>query len=155
MNEKENFISNSKFIDYEIINIPDTNKLTKDFSRNPKVLLAVYKEEDNTDSNLELLKKILGAVKFDFNDDVLLLPLTKKDQIKFQDVQNLKNLKYVFFFGISPIQLGLNFRQNKYQLLDFEAYKFLQTDSLEQIAKNTQLKGFLWNCLKSNFIDKA
>lgn len=152
MAEKKNNILNSNFIDYELISLSPTLDKVKKVLSNPKPLLIVLEEEENKKENLELLKKILGAAKFNFEQDVQILLLDNKDKMRLSDIRSAKEIKYIFLFGLTSSQIGLNISLSKYHLITFNDVGFLQSDSLTLLSSNSQFKGMLWNCLKQNFL---
>lgn len=149
----ENDILNLNFFDSKLFLFPESTELLKSTSgSNQKSLLVVYNKDSATEANLELLAKILSAVKYNLAEDVLSLPISKGKMSSFIGLTTKERFEHVLVFGCSPTQIGLNFQVQKYTAMICNDCCFLFVDDLADIAKRKELKASLWQCLQKLFL---
>ncbi len=146
MTIKENNILNNQYIDFDIFVTSDENLIPESNQFRHLVVFQGNKEVEQLKSFLE---KILQAAKVDVQKDVFLINADAKERFRFIDIKKKAPIEFVLFFGVHPKQFGLNFQFQKYQPFQFNNCHFLVADDLSAIQENKQLKGALWNSLKS------
>jgi len=113
--------------------------------------LLVITEADSYDTNEEItLKKLVTAIKFDFDNDIYFIKISKNELFS---VSNLP-LKYneMIVFGLLPEQIGLNIEFRMYEILPFEHSRIMISDSIRQINAIPQNKQQLWVKLQEMFL---
>ncbi len=154
MDKKENNILNKNFFDTKIFVVKDTdNTLKNTTGSNHKKLSIVCKAEETSSQELDFLKKILSAVKYDLKEDVLLVNITSDQHIGFNTLRTNEGIKDAIIFGMNPQDLGLHFKANLYQPLFCNECRFLFAHSLQEIANKKEWKGALWSALQEMFLN--
>jgi len=154
MSQKENFILNHTFFDKQIFVVNTAeNTLKNSTGSNQKNLFIVYQVNESESNEINFLEKILSAVKYDLKEDVLLVGVTQKEQIGFQDIKAIKKIKDVILLGVTPDQLGLRFESSFYQPIQCNDCRFLIAHSLSEIESDKKWKGALWNALQEMFLN--
>lgn len=153
----ENDISSGDFLDFPVYPLEDVNDILNHCKgRNQKKLLVVFDAKDNQPKKVEFLKKILGAAKFNFEDDILLLSITNKKPFSFialktKIMDSLGDIDNFLAFGFSPDFFGLNIDGQKYEPIHFYNCGFLFSDSLSNLENDKKLKGALWQGMQKLF----
>ena len=148
----ENNILSNQFLDYSVIALKEVDEVIKNcIGSNQKKLLVVYNSNKTEDQSIEFLKKILGAAKFDIQDDILLLGTTSKQGFSFISMRTKVAFDNILVFGFPPAYLGLNLDIIPYQPTHFNDCGFLFADDLSLLELNKQLKGALWIGMKELF----
>jgi len=153
-----NDISNTSFLDFPIYPMIEAEKLLpKCKGKNQKNTLVVINQSIENTTELEFLKKILGAAKLDFENDILLLNITKKEPfsfIRFQTIgeDTFGKIDKVLVFGFPHKYLGLNLDIKNYNVHHFSDCKYLFADALGNLSQNKNLKGALWQGMQSMFL---
>jgi DNA polymerase III psi subunit len=151
--KKENNVSYSDFLDFEVFAVPDKNSAllnTKNLAQ--KEILVLYFNEKNDDELELLLKNILSAANLDFENNIAFLKTTSQQKYSSSDLLAKLSVKDLLFFGINPSKLGINYSINPYQPLTVKNRRFLQVDSLEEIKNDVNKKKALWSCLKEMYL---
>jgi len=154
----ENDILRGQFMDFSVVHIIEAKDiLQKCIGSNQKKLLVVYNEKDESPERTEFLKKILGAAKFDMDEDILLLKLTQKEPFSFISLRtkvadHLGGIDNMLVFGFEPAHFGLNLDMQKYQSFRFYECGFLFADALSVLENEKQLKGALWGGMQKLFL---
>ncbi|MEM1321250.1 MAG: hypothetical protein AAGG75_13425 [Bacteroidota bacterium] len=152
----KNNILNSMFSKQQLFAVPEAqNSLEACRGSNQSPLLVVYRKEENMASSLELLKKILSAIGFDIEKEVLLLEVTNSQPYSFTALRTNAAFRKVLILGVDAQQLGLHFDYQPYQLLQHADYTFLFGDALSSIGEKRERKAALWNALKQLFPPKS
>ncbi|MEN0045817.1 MAG: hypothetical protein AAF806_02025 [Bacteroidota bacterium] len=133
----------NKFLDFKLFVLPETESLAE-IDKNYTIAILVNTDEYD-ESNQELLKKIIGAMKLNFEQEVFVYKLEEYENIDFNSI----NCKTLLSFDVSMKRAGVHYRMPKYQLLHYNNAQFLLADSLPKIAVDKNLKGALWNVLKN------
>ena len=133
----------NKFLDFKLFVLPETEKTAEDY-KTYTLFILVYKK-DYDEAARELLKKIIGAMKLDFEQEVLVKELEDGVRIDYNGIQT----KTLVSFDVSMKKAGIHYPLQKYELLEYNNGQFLLVDSLSKIAADKNLKGMLWNVLKN------
>lgn len=136
-----------------VINEPVEEAKSKAFpphqgSFNKKILIAV-KDNDNefiSDTDLDFLLKILGAVKLTI-DDVAIIN-TLKNEIELSDLKNWAASHYLGFTGEHISQQGSDF----YTPTVMAEINCLSCNKLSEIAADKSKKQQLWTALQQLFL---
>jgi len=143
----------NRFLDFTIFPLISPQELLKTAKgENKKGLVIVYLAEDEESEHLTLLRNILNAIKYDLDQDALLLSLTAKSRLRFIDMLKEVTAKEVIVFGIQPKQLGLNWQCKAYEFLKHDTQHYLFSHPLSEIQNDKQKKGALWQALKGMFL---
>jgi len=108
-------------------------------------------EEDHT-ANINLLEKILGAVKYNLNDDCQLICLKPNQSVSFSGIDKQGGFKNALIFGPISRKLGLNFDFKWYYPIEHNGCKFLFANHLSVIQSDKAHKGALWGALQEMFL---
>ena len=153
MAEKQNKISNSPILDFTLVAIPDEDKSEISISgSNQKKLLIVCEEEEDHTANIGLLEKILGAVKYNLDDDCRLICLKTNQSLSFSAINKKDGFENVLIFGPISRKLGLNFDFKWYYPIEHNDCKFLFANHLSIIQSDKAHKGALWGALQEMFL---
>lgn len=134
----------------QIFQLDNSNfKLTelKEQLRNKSVI--VLHSKLFVEQETELLEKILSAIKVDLKKEVLCLHLNTEENLALGPLTRNLEIPLILNFGCSMKQLKLNIPEQKYMVYHFRSTRFVNSDSLEELMKNKQLKMLLWNALKT------
>lgn len=98
----------------------------------------------------QLLEKILAAVHLDMNQDVYLV---STDELKGFPLYTLLDKDTsdhtILIFGLTPQQLGLNLRSDRYRVRNLLGHKIIFVGALQDIQGDQQEKKQLWEILKT------
>lgn len=133
---------NNKFFDFKLFVLPETKNIQREEDFCPFLVLVDKKDYDEL--NQDLLKKIIGALKFDFSKDVLVMEYEIGTILEFQP----SSCRVIISFGIPLKHLGIHFSLQKYDLLQHRQHQFLLADTLKEISADKKLKGTLWASLQ-------
>jgi hypothetical protein len=121
-----------------------------------KKVLVVVKDADAlhiNDKDLELLGKILGAVKLSMADIALVNAATHV--LHYDNLQEKLPASVAFYFGIAPVAIGAPLSFPQFQVQKWNNTTFLYAPSLSELNENTPaataLKKELWGALKKIF----
>jgi hypothetical protein len=118
------------------------------FKTSKSVLILV---NSISNSQTELLSKILGAIKLTLND-VDLIDLSKKNIQSLESLINQGHSKKIINFGVASSKINYNLTQTKYTKTSQNSLLFLLCDGIEVVEKNEKdEKKLLWNALKDLF----
>lgn len=110
------------------------------------VLIFCNIELSETES--DLLTKILGAIQYDLTKDALIVSLEEKDQVHLAPLL-VESIQLVVAFGCTPTQLQTHIADQKYKAQHLLSRKFIFSDPLAALLENKTLKMALWNALKA------
>lgn len=152
--DKKNEIWNADFFDYQLFSIQEgTESLKNAQGKGEKHLLVLLKTEDDLPELQTLLTNILKAASFELTKDALLLKVTVQDGISLAAIYQEQEIQHILVFGLSPQNVGLNWTLPPYTPYVFDGKNYLFADELATLNTNKALKGKLWNCLKTLFLD--
>ncbi len=153
MADKQNKILNSPILDFTLVALPDENNSEINISgSNQKKLLIVCEMEEDHTANINLLEKILGAVKYNLIDDCKIICLKQDQSISFSNFDKVDGFKNALIFGPISRKLGLNFEFKWYYPIEHNDCKFLFADHLSVIQSDKARKGALWGALQEMFL---
>lgn len=143
---KEVYVTNIDEKTIDIINVKHIG------SNKSKIFIAVMGSDKDIISGDErtLLQKILAAVKLS-EEDVFIAALNATEPIAFNNFISLNKFEKLFFFGITPAQLGWHIEMLPYQKMRFMEKDILFVESLDVIKTNEQSKKKLWAQLQTIF----
>jgi len=133
----------NKFLDFKLFVLPKTENLGK--TDKTYSLFILVRPEEYNESSQEFLKKIIGAMKLDFEQEVFVLKLQEGENANFHAI----NCKILLSFDVLMKPIGVHYPLKKYHFLKYNDCQFLLADSLPKIAEDKNLKGALWNVLKN------
>lgn len=146
----KNNILNSLFQENELISISsDFSAKERLVGEGKKEILILIPESEATQTNLDLLSKILKAIKVDLEKDVFVLKIKPTDRLNVQTIGRDSKFNQIFIFAENAHQLGFNITEKKYQELAWNGYRILLSDGLEKINSQDALKRALWAVLKT------
>jgi len=154
-----NDILNSGFFEFSTFPIIEAEKLLPNCKGgNQKNTLIVINSSEENQEQIEFLKKILGAAKLDFENDILLLKITPKEGFSFISMRTkaadrFGDIDNMLVFGFGPTHFGLNLQVQKYQPFHFSKCGFLFADALSALEKDKNLKGALWSGMQTLFLN--
>ncbi len=138
----------SIFTKNELLAVPTLeNKGIEILGNGKRKFLIVIQKEENNETNIEFLKKILNAKKVVLEEDVFLLPINAT-HLSIAFLKKNKVIEQIIFFEVAPNQLGFNINLPKYNTVEINGLTIMQADSISKIEKNESLKRSLWGCLK-------
>lgn len=140
-------------LDYQIFSTPELNEFSAQLEgQNARQVLVVFFDEQSAERE-EYLKKIIGAAKLNLLEDCLILRGAL--DTKFPSMANLKtahSLQKAVFFGINPVDVGLNLTIPLYQPTVFGGVVFLFVDKLSVVEGSKERRAALWTCLQRLFL---
>ncbi len=155
----ENNVSYNSFFSFDLYPpIKDNTDFIKNRSGcNQKATIIVYSVEERDvtlNDNLKLfLTKILQAINYDLEKDVLMVPIAKNDQIALNDLKKSFDMKYVLNFGVPLPSLGVFADQTKmYSPILLNEIIFVLAENLEKLSTDQQSKRQFWQCLQATFL---
>lgn len=138
-------VLSSLFIDFPLYQIPEAfNKPVQ-----AKPLLVAVEANDWNEPNADLLQKIVSAVKFEYASQVQIIPVEAGQVYSFQLFRQQFETKILVSFNVPIATFGIYFDLPKYLPLHHASMRVLIADTLSNIATQKDLKGVLWNALKT------
>jgi hypothetical protein len=140
-------------LDYQIFSTPELNEFSAQLEgQNARQVLVGFFDEQSVEQE-DYLKKIIGAAKLNLLEDCLILRGSL--ETKFPSVTNLKtahSIQKAVFFGINPLDIGLNLTIPLYQPTVFNGTIFLFVDKLSIVEGSKERRAALWTCLQRLFL---
>ena len=124
------------------------------FGKNLKKLLILVEDHQNVVMERAdglLLKDILKALDFTFDDVAIVNICHCREEADWQEVKNI-HFNTLFSFGIAHPQLPFTQALAPYELEKSGERKFLLADKLAVLRSNRSRKIALWNLLKQIFV---
>lgn len=115
-----------------------------------KGLLCITESETFGPEEEITLKKLITAIKYDFENDIYFLKINKGQSFSVGTLPN--TYKDMIVFGLFPDQLGLNIDYNWYEILIFDKSRILFSESIRDINNFHQKKQQLWIKLQHMFL---
>jgi hypothetical protein len=113
--------------------------------------LLCITESDSFGQDEEMtLKKLISAIKYDFDKDIFFLKIHKGDIFSVGTLP--VQYKDVIAFGVLPEQLGLNIDYKWYEILKFDHSRMLLSESIKDLNTFPQKKQQLWVKLQQMFL---
>ena len=110
-----------------------------------QLLFLIQTENDLAPELLEMLQKIVAALKLDIRL-VEFIAINKSCIVS--QIAQLYQAKSMVCFGLEAQDLSLNMNLQLYHLYEFEAFKLLLANDLIDIYSNQALKTKLWALLQ-------
>lgn len=140
----------SSFFDFKVFLPPEgTFSL---IGQHQKQVTIVSNHSEEGVEEIDFLRKILAAAKFDLEMDTALIQLKNKQSWQFVTYQKQKQSNYCLSFGVAPQRMGLQFNIQYYQPITYLNCTFLFAHSLAELQENVAYKGALWKCLQQLFL---
>ena len=140
------------FINYNIFNIEEAEHLATRGANQKNLFIFLSEKEAETASLVELLSKILAAIKYDLETDALMLLQTNNEPISLSKLCQTSEKRSVLVFGYEPKQLGIYANMKKYVFFEIQDTHYLFCDNLSLIENQKDLKMALWEALKKRFL---
>lgn len=134
------------FLDFEVF--PLVEDLAVLCKGNPGKGLFVAANQQDGQPAKEFLGKVLQAVGFDLENEVLTFWSDGGAHFRFQQLKQNASITHAIFFGFLPKDACLNLAYLPYQPIRLGGTVFLFADSLGKIMENPSLKRPLWEALK-------
>lgn len=112
-----------------------------------KKVLIVIKKSDNDVLNMQLLSKIMAALKFSLEDDCFVFEVDNAYHL----APLLKEYQKIIIFGIDPEALGLNVPLHYYKINPLEQCTLLFSHPLGELKIDEKKKSSLWKSLQLMF----
>jgi hypothetical protein len=116
-----------------------------------KKILLVALAEPNSNANQAFISKVLQAANLDLQNDALFVEVPENAAVNcFNGLA--ERPQYIFVFGLTPKQVGLQTFVPPYQSLQLNGSTWLFADSLANLEPDREKKGKLWVALKALFL---
>lgn len=146
------FILKMAYLNYIFFDISGIDSL-KTHGDNQKKMLILLNENDTASSDcMDLLRKIMSAIKYNLDTDCLLITAVEDSKITLSSLVAQHEVQHVLAFGFLPAKLGFYANTKKYAFTTLNDAQYLFGDSLNQMATQQQLKAALWDALRMKFI---
>lgn len=147
---KQNYILKSSFFDFQLF-LSESDEIQSS-GQHHKQLVILSDCLDEMPGHLDFLRKIMSAVKFNLDKDVLWVQLQPRQSWSFLRHQQQNPSHCCISFGISPSRMGLQFESLYYQPFRHADCTFLLAHSLAVLQQEVRYKGALWKCLQHLFL---
>lgn len=141
------------FDEQEIFLVPDESELNftqKAKSADKEIVILLSKNEQKKEL-IALLNKICTAAGFNFDQEVSIISIEEKSDIRLsQFFTNQKNTP-VISFGNFENQLVTQFHKTKYEWINLNDNIVLFCDTLESISTDQDKKRRLWAAMVKQF----
>ncbi len=108
-------------------------------------------EEAENESFIDLLSKILAAVKLQLPEGVALLQVERSKNYSLPKMLGSLQGKRIIAFGVTPTRLGFQLAHLRNQIIAIGHNQLLITDALQSVATDQQAKRALWTVLQRLF----
>lgn len=115
-----------------------------------KKLLILALMENSHESDLATIKKLVAAIKHDFESDLYFTWLQPKDKLSLSGLK--LNYNRLLLFGVKPEDIGLNINYQTNTIIKMEDLSLIATDSIIQLNANPKVKTALWEKLQVLFL---
>ncbi len=116
-----------------------------------KHLVVVVARTSSGDVELELLDKMMKAIQYSLDEDVVLII---KEQDSLLAISNIvSSWQDMILFGVAPEEVGFQIDNNPYRILPFEKKRLLIVDSLQSISSSAEKKKVLWSLFQKMFLN--
>jgi hypothetical protein len=143
---------NSTFLDFKVFALDEETASTM-HGQNQKGLLILAQAGENQAALQDFLQKILAAVKYDLEQDTLLIWLNEESRPNVASLLAKNKCKTLVAFGLVPEHLGIHFEWPLYYPMRLQNIQYLRADDLDAIFQERQqggkkMSGALWKCLQ-------
>ncbi len=115
-----------------------------------KKLLVICQKQGFSEVQSTALKKMITAIKYDFENDIFLVILDEKEQIALSTIDLV--FTDLILFGISPENLGYNVEFRRQEITQFDCSRMLVFEGLDIVLADNHKKLLLWNKLQEMFL---
>lgn len=130
---------------------PEESLLSRAEGGYARRILILVRTDESAENGRFFLQKVLAAAQLSLERDVLLAEWPENKAFSMASVFN-KQPEFVFVFGFSPRECGLEIEWPMYEPLVFRNIQFLFADSLKMLEPDKNRKGRLWSILKMWFL---
>lgn len=118
-------------------------------SGNPQapIWVIIYKHEIGP-NHLAFLEKIFSSINKDLKEDIAIFTIPQDQTFRLPQ-SKLPRDKYIFCFGPTNTELGLNTSYHKYARFSLSAFSLIFCDDLTHLQSSPESKKQLWKLLKS------
>lgn len=162
MNIKEVDFLPNEFTNFQIYPAisKNTNKdiskkdvLKFDYTNNDKHTFIIYrKKSEQIVEIIAFLTKMLKAVQYNIETDVVLLGINENISVPFAQLKSDFFVKKIISFGVSKEQFSIHGNIRQYVPTKVGNYEFLLSDSLDVLMSHNAKKRQLWGGLKQLFL---
>ncbi len=142
----------TSFINYNIFNIEDAEHIPTRGANQKNLFIFLSENEAENAGLVELLSKILAAIKYDLETDALMILQTSDEPISLSKLCQNETQSSVLVFGYEPKHLGIYANMKKYVFFELQNTHYLFCDNLSLIENQKDLKSALWEALKKRFL---
>ncbi|MBI5914760.1 MAG: hypothetical protein HY842_05240 [Bacteroidetes bacterium] len=135
--------------DFEIFPLKE-NMVSEGEGNNRKGLFVAIAGAEEPSSK-DFLAKVLQAAGFDLAEDALTFWATSPQPFCFTELRHQAGFSHALFFGVPPMQAGLQLNLQPNQPLTVGEVTYLFSASLTDIQASPALKRPLWEGLKAMF----
>jgi hypothetical protein len=114
-----------------------------------KVEALVLLTEKDTLQSFEFLDKVFRSVDKSFEKEVQWMKIEEGQSFHLGPLLAKNSFRLVFFFGVSPQQLGMGVQMNFFQSLSLGQVRLVFLPQVASFENNKTLKLNLWNSLKT------
>jgi len=147
---------NKDYIDFPIYKMTENSEgeLIKTNKFSYAYLTILIPESDNSNNNIEFLKKIISALDISWESDCRIRVFKNDKRINLAKIFYNDNSNYLIAFGFATDQFDTQaiLKINKWN--NFNSFNLLLSYSLAELIDNNTNKRILWNELKSKFNGK-
>lgn len=133
-----------------IYRISETENPPKVSGNGQKGLLIVIQSSD-MEENMETLKGLVKAIKFDIDNDVTIVSCQGKIT-SLNSILNSNEFSTVILLGVSADQVGFSIQAHPYFFYKMERFSILVTDSLGAMNADKSKKMKFWQNLQTRFL---
>ncbi len=134
-----------------LFNIPNFDSSSISIQgKGTKKLLVICQKQGFSEVQSTALKKMISAIKYDFENDIFLVILDEKEQIALSRIDLVFN--DLILFGISPENLGYNVEFRRQEITQFDSSRMLVFEGLDIVLADNHKKLLLWNKLQEMFL---
>lgn len=115
-----------------------------------KGLVVAIAQEDASGVEMETLRKMIAAIRYDMEEDAVILAIPTGSQFPLSSWD--KEWKDLLVFGLTPSVLGLQIENLQEKILVLENKRALFCPSLKEINGSIPKKQTLWRLLQEMFL---
>ncbi len=149
----EDNVLNPQFFNEDIIPISENyQRIGRLLGKNNKLILVILPSAQYEINDFAaLLHKILGSVKLNHENDVLIFALTAKVPFSLIHLANKHNCQKVVIFGVPLQQMGIHKLLPKYQVSTVGELDVVVSDGFQDLETDIskKLKMALWKALQA------
>ncbi len=143
----------SPLFQYEnLVKLPETkSELPKLISSKPKTVV-ILPNNDLNEATKSFIFKIISAIKLNPEKDILLFGLEEAKPLQLSDLIETHCLDYVITFGLNTEHLSIQNHLFNFHWHRYEQFVLLPCPRIDDIQKDKNQKGQLWNALKNEYL---